>query len=98
MFAYLEPVSDPTHASFASRSSRSCYSIVMSAPAETVAAPAPAEEVKTTETPAVEPAPAAVEPPKVEEAAPAAEAPKEEAKAEVSVQLPSCASSLGQVN
>ena len=58
----------------------------MSAPAETVAAPAPVEEVKPTETPAAEPAPVATEP-KVEEAAvPAAteEAPKEEAKPEVS--------------
>ena len=70
VFAYLEPVSDPTHASFASRSSRSCYSIVMSAPAETPAAPAPVDEVKTTETPAAEPAPA-----------PAAEEPKPEAPA-----------------
>ncbi len=59
----------------------------MSAPAETVAAPAPVEEVKPTETPAAEPAPATET--KVEEAAaPAAastEAPKEEAKPEVSL-------------
>ena len=59
----------------------------MSAPAETVAA-APVEEVKPTETPAAEPAPAApaAEEPKVEEAAPATtEAPVDEAKAEVTV-------------
>ena len=56
----------------------------MSAPAETVAAPAPVEEVKPTETPVVEPTPAAVEPKVEETPAPAAvEEPKEEATAEV---------------
>ena len=57
----------------------------MSAPAETVVAPAPVEEVKSTETPAVEPTPAVVDAPKVEEAVAAPEAPKEEVKADVRV-------------
>ena len=56
----------------------------MSAPAETPAVAVPAEEVKSTETPAAEPAPVAAKE-EVTEPAPAAEAPKEEAKAEVSL-------------
>jgi hypothetical protein len=56
----------------------------MSAPAETVAAPAPVEEVKPTEAPVAETAPAAVEPKVEETPAPAAvEEHKEEAKVEV---------------